>query len=313
MSVLESCGDRRRCPRRWRAAGKGTGRPSAHWSNATATGWCATWRDSSAIASRGEELAQEAFVRLWLASARYREEGRFEAYLYSIGTRLARSERAPPPGAAPRALLRAASVGSAGSGTRSERNRSRRPRPATACCERRPSRSSREPSRSCRSPFAHRSSSRRSRSVRWTRSRSSSVCARGDGEDPSLPRPRAPACPPAVLLERSPHRELPPQADHRLPDDLAQALRALPQATAGPGFAAAVRTRAASATARRRASSGGGSPSRRRSASSPLGLGSIGARDGPRIAPRAAPPCWKSTGSCSASSTSCAPSPIGGR
>ncbi|MEO7795473.1 MAG: RNA polymerase sigma factor [Thermoanaerobaculia bacterium] len=40
---------------------------------------------------RGEELAQEAFVRLWLASRRYREEGRFEAYLYSIGTRLARS------------------------------------------------------------------------------------------------------------------------------------------------------------------------------------------------------------------------------
>jgi RNA polymerase sigma factor (sigma-70 family) len=40
---------------------------------------------------RGEELAQEAFVRLWLAARRYREEGRFEAYLYSIGTRLARS------------------------------------------------------------------------------------------------------------------------------------------------------------------------------------------------------------------------------
>ena len=40
---------------------------------------------------RGEELAQEAFVRLWLASRRYREEGRFEAYLYSIGTRLAKS------------------------------------------------------------------------------------------------------------------------------------------------------------------------------------------------------------------------------
>ena len=39
----------------------------------------------------GEELAQEAFVRLWLASRRYREEGRFEAYLYSIGTRLAQS------------------------------------------------------------------------------------------------------------------------------------------------------------------------------------------------------------------------------
>jgi RNA polymerase sigma-70 factor (ECF subfamily) len=40
---------------------------------------------------RGEEIAQEAFVRLWLAAARYREEGRFEAYLYSIGTRLAKS------------------------------------------------------------------------------------------------------------------------------------------------------------------------------------------------------------------------------
>jgi RNA polymerase sigma-70 factor (ECF subfamily) len=40
---------------------------------------------------RGEEIAQEAFVRLWLARRRYREEGRFEAYLYSIGTRLARS------------------------------------------------------------------------------------------------------------------------------------------------------------------------------------------------------------------------------
>jgi RNA polymerase sigma-70 factor (ECF subfamily) len=39
----------------------------------------------------GEELAQEAFVRLWLAARRYREEGRFEAYLYSIGTRLAKS------------------------------------------------------------------------------------------------------------------------------------------------------------------------------------------------------------------------------
>lgn len=40
---------------------------------------------------RGEELAQEAFVRLWLAARRYREQGRFEAYLFSIGTRLARS------------------------------------------------------------------------------------------------------------------------------------------------------------------------------------------------------------------------------
>ncbi len=40
---------------------------------------------------QGEEIAQEAFVRLWLAARRYREEGRFEAYLYRIGTRLARS------------------------------------------------------------------------------------------------------------------------------------------------------------------------------------------------------------------------------
>ena len=37
----------------------------------------------------GEDLAQEAFVRLWLAARRYREEGRFEAYLYRIGTRFA--------------------------------------------------------------------------------------------------------------------------------------------------------------------------------------------------------------------------------
>ena len=40
-------------------------------------------------AEAGEDLAQEAFVRLWLAARRYREEGRFEAYLYRIGTRLA--------------------------------------------------------------------------------------------------------------------------------------------------------------------------------------------------------------------------------
>lgn len=43
-------------------------------------------------AARGEELAQETFVRVWLAAGRYREEGRFEAYLFRIGTRLARSE-----------------------------------------------------------------------------------------------------------------------------------------------------------------------------------------------------------------------------
>ncbi len=43
-------------------------------------------------AGRGEELAQETFVRVWLAAGRYREEGRFEAYLFRIGTRLARSE-----------------------------------------------------------------------------------------------------------------------------------------------------------------------------------------------------------------------------
>lgn len=42
--------------------------------------------------ARAEELAQEAFVRVWLAAGRYREEGRFEAYLFRIATRLARSE-----------------------------------------------------------------------------------------------------------------------------------------------------------------------------------------------------------------------------
>lgn len=42
--------------------------------------------------ARAEELAQETFVRVWLAAGRYREEGRFEAYLFRIGTRLARSE-----------------------------------------------------------------------------------------------------------------------------------------------------------------------------------------------------------------------------
>lgn len=41
---------------------------------------------------RGEELAQEVFLRLYKNRRRYREEGRFSAYLYRIATNLARSE-----------------------------------------------------------------------------------------------------------------------------------------------------------------------------------------------------------------------------
>ncbi|MGE5232879.1 MAG: RNA polymerase sigma factor [Acidobacteriota bacterium] len=41
---------------------------------------------------RGEELAQEAFVRLLQAVPRYREEGKLLPYLYRIATNLARSE-----------------------------------------------------------------------------------------------------------------------------------------------------------------------------------------------------------------------------
>jgi RNA polymerase sigma-70 factor (ECF subfamily) len=41
---------------------------------------------------RGEELAQEAFLRLYQSASRYREEGRLLSYLYRIATNLARSE-----------------------------------------------------------------------------------------------------------------------------------------------------------------------------------------------------------------------------
>ncbi len=41
---------------------------------------------------RGEELAQEVFLRLYQNRGRYREEGRFAAFLYRIATNLARSE-----------------------------------------------------------------------------------------------------------------------------------------------------------------------------------------------------------------------------
>jgi RNA polymerase sigma-70 factor, ECF subfamily len=41
---------------------------------------------------RAEELAQEAFVRLFQAAAGYRDEGRLLPYLYRIGTNLLRSE-----------------------------------------------------------------------------------------------------------------------------------------------------------------------------------------------------------------------------
>lgn len=41
---------------------------------------------------RGEELAQEAFLRLCQAAPRYRENGRLLPYLYRIATNLVRSE-----------------------------------------------------------------------------------------------------------------------------------------------------------------------------------------------------------------------------
>jgi RNA polymerase sigma-70 factor (ECF subfamily) len=41
---------------------------------------------------RGEELAQEAFVRLFRSAPGYREEGRLVPYLYRIATNLVRSE-----------------------------------------------------------------------------------------------------------------------------------------------------------------------------------------------------------------------------
>ena len=41
---------------------------------------------------RAEDLAQEAFLRLYRAAPRYREEGRLAPFLYSIATNLLRSE-----------------------------------------------------------------------------------------------------------------------------------------------------------------------------------------------------------------------------
>ncbi|MEO8503131.1 MAG: RNA polymerase sigma factor [Acidobacteriota bacterium] len=41
---------------------------------------------------RGEEMAQEAFLRLFQTASRYREEGRLLPYLYRIATNLARTE-----------------------------------------------------------------------------------------------------------------------------------------------------------------------------------------------------------------------------
>ena len=42
--------------------------------------------------ARGEEMAQECFVRLYLTRERYREEGKLGALLYRIGTNLAFSD-----------------------------------------------------------------------------------------------------------------------------------------------------------------------------------------------------------------------------
>ena len=41
---------------------------------------------------RGEDLAQEAFLRLYRAAPNYRDEGRLPAYLFRIATNLLRSE-----------------------------------------------------------------------------------------------------------------------------------------------------------------------------------------------------------------------------
>lgn len=41
---------------------------------------------------RGEDLAQEAFLKLFRAAGRYRERGHFTAFLYRIATNLVRSE-----------------------------------------------------------------------------------------------------------------------------------------------------------------------------------------------------------------------------
>src|SRR4029453_388942 len=41
---------------------------------------------------RGEDVAQEAFLRLYQAAPRYREDGRRAPYLYRIATNLVRTE-----------------------------------------------------------------------------------------------------------------------------------------------------------------------------------------------------------------------------
>lgn len=43
--------------------------------------------------AEAEDLAQEAFLRLYHAASRYREEGQLKAYLYRIATNLLRTER----------------------------------------------------------------------------------------------------------------------------------------------------------------------------------------------------------------------------
>ncbi len=42
---------------------------------------------------RGEDLAQETFVRLFLKAKRYRERGKLRSYLYAIGVNLLRSQQ----------------------------------------------------------------------------------------------------------------------------------------------------------------------------------------------------------------------------
>ena len=44
---------------------------------------------------QAEDLAQEAFLRLYERGGRYREQGKLQAYLYRIGTNLLRSQRRP--------------------------------------------------------------------------------------------------------------------------------------------------------------------------------------------------------------------------
>jgi len=43
--------------------------------------------------AEAEDLAQEAFLRLYHGASRYREEGQLKAYLYRIATNLLRTER----------------------------------------------------------------------------------------------------------------------------------------------------------------------------------------------------------------------------